>query len=190
VAAYELWLGPWCRVVEATEGEARAALPGDELLAAPAVLVTRAITIDAPRECVWPWLVQMGRDRGGFYSYTWIENLFGLGIHNAEEILPETQHLAAGDRVALSRRRFWLLVRHLESPRSLVFEVSRGGWVWIFHLAEAGAHGTRLLVRTRCGSSDSSTAASLVLRAVGASEVVMEQRMLRAIKHRAETSHW
>lgn len=65
------------------------ALPGDDAVAEPATQVTRGITIDAPAAAVWRWLVQIGADRGGFYSYDRLENLFGLGIHSADEIVPE-----------------------------------------------------------------------------------------------------
>ena len=78
---------PWQRNWGATEEEVTAALPGDELTPPPVDQCTRAITIAAPPEEVWPWLVQMGADRGGFYSYAWMENLFGLRIRNADRIL-------------------------------------------------------------------------------------------------------
>lgn len=88
-----------------------ASLPGDELLPAPTVVSTQAITINAPAESIWPWLVQLGKDRGGLYSYTVIENLFGLGIHNTDRVIPELQNLAVGDRVPLSKQRFAVFVR-------------------------------------------------------------------------------
>ncbi len=81
----------------ATGEEAREGLPGDELVAEPATQVTRAITIRAPRDVVWRWVVQLGADRGGFYSYDWLENLFRLGIHNADRVVPEWQHRAPAD---------------------------------------------------------------------------------------------
>src|SRR5437763_1782203 len=77
----------------ATRDEAGYGLPGDELIAAPAGQATRAVTINAPVGCVWPWLAQMGQGRGGAYTYDWIENLFGLGMHSADRILPELQQL-------------------------------------------------------------------------------------------------
>ena len=85
------WFLTWGTV----PSEQSAVLPGDELLVAPAMTTTRAITIDAPPEAVWPWLAQMGQGRGGFYSYDWLENVFGLGIHNADRIEPDWQELSA-----------------------------------------------------------------------------------------------
>lgn len=67
--------------------------------------MTRGITIDGTRAEVWPWLVQLGADRGGFYTHDWLENLSGLGIHSADGIVDQWQHLAVGDVVHADRRR-------------------------------------------------------------------------------------
>ncbi|HEY7362445.1 MAG TPA: hypothetical protein VH642_16635, partial [Streptosporangiaceae bacterium] len=93
---------PWlfrrqCLTWGATPEEAARELPGDDLLASPDVIATRAITIDAPPAAVWPWLVQMGSGRGGVYTYDWIENLFGLDMHSADRIVPEWQTMRVGD---------------------------------------------------------------------------------------------
>jgi hypothetical protein len=82
----------------ATAEEAAARLPGDELLEDADGVATRAITIDAPRSAVWPWIAQMGPSpRGGAYTYDWIENLLGLDMHSADLVLPEYQHPHVGD---------------------------------------------------------------------------------------------
>ena len=79
----------------ATDAEANARLPGDELLEEADGVATRAITIDAPASAVWPWIAQMGPSpRGGAYTYDWIENLLGLDMHSADRVLPEYQHPA------------------------------------------------------------------------------------------------
>src|SRR5215469_18080581 len=75
VATYPLWRN-WCLNWGATGEEATAPLPGDELLAKPTIVTTRAVLVDATAEAIWPWLVQMGPGRGGAYTYDWIENLF------------------------------------------------------------------------------------------------------------------
>ena len=97
---------PWlfrrtCLTWGATPEEVTGELPGDDLLPNPDILTTRAITIDAPPAAVWPWLVQMGSGRGGAYTYDWIENLFGLDMHSADEILPQFQDLKVGDELPL-----------------------------------------------------------------------------------------
>src|SRR5438067_2258314 len=83
----------------ARPGEVHGRYPGDELLPRPVSSTTYAITVAAPAESVWSWLVQIGHGRGGMYSYERLENLFGLDIHNAEEVRPEWQLLTAGDQV-------------------------------------------------------------------------------------------
>ena len=80
----------------ATDAEANARLPGDELLEQADGVATRAITINAPASAVWPWIAQMGPSpRGGAYTYDWIENLLGLDMHSTDRVLPEYQHPAS-----------------------------------------------------------------------------------------------
>jgi len=73
----------------ATPAETKRALPGDELVPEPRIQITHAVTIAAPVERVWPWLAQIGQDRGGFYSYEWLENLAGCEMRNADRVHPE-----------------------------------------------------------------------------------------------------
>src|SRR5262245_16975700 len=100
-AAYPLLLRRWCLTWGASAEEVGRELPGDDLLPVPDIVCTRAVTVDAPPSAIWPWLVQMGSGRGGAYTYDWIENLFGLGMHSADEILPEFQNLRLGDVLPL-----------------------------------------------------------------------------------------
>lgn len=73
---------------------------GDEPLPGPvADTTTCGVDVHAPPEAVWRWIVQIGQGRGGMYSYEWLENLFGLDIHNARDIREKWQHLAVGDQV-------------------------------------------------------------------------------------------
>ena len=92
-----------CLTWGATPDEVTRPLPGDDLLATPDIVSTRAVTIDAPPSAIWPWLVQMGSDRGGAYTYDWIENLFGLGMHSASTVLPEFQDVKVGDAFPLGQ---------------------------------------------------------------------------------------
>src|SRR6478735_10442999 len=86
----------------ATDEEASARLPGDELLEDADGVATRAIGIDAPPSAVWPWLAQMGPSpRGGVYTYDWIENLLGLNIHSVDHVMPELQNPQVGETIAL-----------------------------------------------------------------------------------------
>jgi hypothetical protein len=102
--AYPAVIRPWMMRWGATDEERHKPLPGDELVPDPLTTSTRAITVNAPVEVVWPWLMQMGTGRAGWYSYAWLENLLprcarGAEITNAERIIPEFQNLKVGDSI-------------------------------------------------------------------------------------------
>jgi hypothetical protein len=90
----------------ASDAEANARLPGDELLENADGVATRAITIDAPASPVWPWIAQMGPSpRGDAYTYDWIENLLGLDMHSTGRVLREHEHPRLGDTIGYGRNR-------------------------------------------------------------------------------------
>jgi hypothetical protein len=103
----------------ATDAEVNGSLPGDDIIAHPKWQYTQAITIGVAAEKVWPWLVQMGQRRGGFYSYQSLENLVGCDIHNANIIIPEFQHLEAGNNILL-HPKVPFPVALVESGRAIV----------------------------------------------------------------------
>ena len=164
LAAAGLALRRWQRAWLASDVGLNLPLPGDDHVAEPSSQLTRAITIDARPEEIWPWIVQLGADRGGFYSYDWLENLFGLGIHSAEEIVPEWQERATGDLVHADRAGTggWYVVE-LRPNDTLSMKVANvgqarpltrdegAGWefLWTFALRPLGDGGTRLLVREK-----------------------------------------
>jgi hypothetical protein len=176
----------------ATRAEVAQALPGDDLLPDATAESTMAITVDAPTNAVWPWLRQLGQDRGGFYSYEWAENLVGLDIHNADEILLEHQSLSVGDRIRLARAdRFpeaTLEVAALDPERSLVLEhtAEPTGWVWSFVLDPVDETTTRLLVRSRVRLPDNPLSRVAARTALDPVTFVMTRGMLRGIRARAE----
>jgi hypothetical protein len=196
---YQKLLRPWQERWGARDDEVRAALVGDELVAEPASQSTRAITIEAPPERVWPWVVQLGADRAGFYSYDWLEDLFGLGIHSADRVVPDWQHRSVGELVAAnaSGSGGWYVAKMVPG-QVLVLQLAdvahgrparrdgrtRWEFVWIFALQDQGDGRTRLLVRERAGFG--STAVRLLMGPVGMVSFVMTQKMLRGIKARAE----
>src|SRR3954449_2635219 len=132
VAAYRVPLRRWWLFWGATAEEVDRAMAGDELLPEPDLESTRAVAVDAPPEAVWPWLVQMGSGRGGAYTYDWIENLFGLGMHSADGILPQFQHLAIGEVLPVGPNGPGMCVKVVEPERALVFRSVDGTWVWEF----------------------------------------------------------
>ena len=106
LAGYDLLLRPWMREWGSTSEERKRPLPGDEVPADVLAHYTKALTIDAPAETVWPWLVQIGDRRAGFYSYDWVERLLFPGtVHRVEgersatQIHPELQDLHLGDAI-------------------------------------------------------------------------------------------
>lgn len=184
-ASYPLLLRRWCLTWGATAQEAARELPGDGLLATPDVVATRAISIDAPPAAIWPWLVQMGSGRGGAYTYDWIENLFGLDMHSADEILPQFQDLEVGDVLPLPGGPA-MRIEILQPERAMVARSEDGNWVWIFALSPA-AGATRLISRNRIATPGASPVARLAyLLLMEPGSLVMERRMLLGIKERAE----
>ncbi|MCZ2812090.1 hypothetical protein O2W15_11655 [Modestobacter sp. VKM Ac-2979] len=180
----------------ATADEVRSTLPGDDFVPEPAEQTTLAVSIDAPAERIWAWLVQIGQDRGGMYSYDVLENLVGLDIHSAEEIRDEWQHLAVGDHVVVVPEGFGPMpdgysftVALADPGRALVLRQSppEHPWngVWSFHVVPRRDGGCRLLsrMRTEVQPQRGLRIATRVLEPV---TLVMTRRMLQGIKERAE----
>jgi len=186
VIAYPLFFRRWCLTWGATAEEVSRKLPGDELLPEAGVVSTRAVTIDAPPAAVWPWLVQMGSGRGGAYTYDWIENLFGLHMHSAREILPQFQDLKVGDEVPMGPGRPVMRVEVCDPERTLTVRIADGNWVWIFALAAEDGR-TRLISRNRIATPGAPPPLRLFnLLVMEPGSLVMERKMLLSIKQRAE----
>jgi hypothetical protein len=120
---YALGRHRWVLSWGARPEETRRRLPGDAVVPDPVWSSTRAITIGAPVEAVWPWLAQMGQDRGGLYSYDWLENLAGLAIHSADRIHPEWQDVQVGDIVPFAPNQDTMVVTYVELNRALVWRI-------------------------------------------------------------------
>ncbi len=183
---YRLLLRDKCLTWGATPEEVSRPLPGDELMPDPDIVATRAVSIAAPPSAVWPWLVQMGSGRGGAYTYDWIENLLGLAMHSADQVLPQFQQLKVGDELELGPGRPKMRVEVLEPERTLTVRFEDGTWVWIFALTPEG-DGTRLISRNRIATPGISPLVRLFNRYVmEPGSLVMEVRMLNGIRERAE----
>lgn len=176
----------WIHTWGATDEEVARAMPGDELLSDPALIWTHGITILARPEEVWPWIAQIGDDRGGFYSYTFIENLIDPEdqYHNADEIILAFQNPQPGEGMIMD----YLTVRTVEPGQYLLAElagVAELGWTWIWHLYPSGEDATRLVVRMQIQpAAELGNPAITYVMDVGG--FVMERRMMEGIKIRAE----
>lgn len=181
-AVYRLLLRDPILTWGATNAEAAATLPGDELLPTADGVSTRAITINAPPSDVWPWIVQIGpAPRGGVYTYDWIENLLGLNMHSTREVLEEFQHPQLGDAIGFGGNK--MAIALLDPQRSLAWQSADGNWVWSFNLIEDGGR-TRFISRNRFRLPR-------VIDKIGMGpmipgSLVMERKMLLGIKERAE----
>ncbi len=176
-----------CMTWGATAEETGRQMPGDSFLPNPGMLSTRAVTIEAPPDAIWPWLVQMGSGRAGAYTYDWVENLFGLDMHSADSILPQFQDLKAGDVLPVGSSGPRLRVEILEPNAALVLRSEDGNWVWAFGLYREGEV-TRLVSRNRITAPDASRltrAFNLLIMEPGS--LIMERKMLLGIKERAES---
>lgn len=166
----------------ADKAEVEARLPGDELLEAPDGVSTRAVTVKAPPQAVWPWLAQMGpAPRGGAYTYDWIENLMGLNMHSVDHVLPEYQNPQVGDTIGLGSNRMRL--ERVEADRALAWRSEDGSWVWAFTLEPRNGK-TRLISRNRFRLPSLGTRIGML--PMEPASLVMERRMLMGIKQRAE----
>lgn len=175
--AYPSVIRPWMLRWRATDEERQKPLPGDELVLDALTTSTRAITVQAPVTAVWPWLAQSGQDRGGFYSYEWLENLAGYKMHNADRIHPEWQQRAIGDVVKLH----WALgtkVASFEPNRALVLE----GW-GAFVVEPLDDQRTRVILRSRTACGWSAVYEVLLIELP---HFLMERKMLLGLKKRAE----
>jgi hypothetical protein len=133
------------------------------------------------RKLIWTSL-------GGAYTYDWIENLFGLGMHSADEILPQFQHRTVGDLLPLGANGPGMRVEICDIERTLVFRSEDDHWVWIFGLYPYRA-GTRLVSRNRITVADAPPVWRVAYRMImEPGSLIMERRMLIGIKRRAESS--
>jgi hypothetical protein len=195
---------PWFRTWGATQAEAEGALPGDEIVpnADRRAGTTRALTIAAPVSAVWPWLAQLGQDRGGFYSFELLEDLVGCEMPGAERVYPEHQSWKPGDKL-------WMyppsklhglgsapLARY-EEGRVLAFATRRIGsqdpsafdGSWSFVLQPIDAATTRLLVRGRAAGGRGMLGTAFDRLVFDSVHFVMERKTMEGIKLRAEGGH-
>jgi hypothetical protein len=177
------WFAGW----GTTSEERSRVMLGDSVIESPTDVATQAVTVDAPPDKIWPWLAQMGYQRGGLYSYDWLDRLFGfLDRPSATRVLPQFQDLAVGDEISLGPRQT-LTVAATEPNRALVLRSSQHGmeWVWQFGLYPTDENHTRLV--SRGTERVSSLPGWLAMRVMEPGAFIMTRRMLLGVKERAET---
>jgi hypothetical protein len=200
-AVYWFVVRPWHLRWGATDAEVARALPGDELAPDARISSTHAITIQAAPAKVWPWLVQLGQGRGGFYSYDWIEDAMALEIHSADRIVPEYQELRVGDTIALAPDAFGLPVAILEPEQAMVLHgdlrlpggamppLKPGEYLaasWGFYLIGQADGATRLVERWRADYTPTVMNAVFYRAFLEPGAFLMQRKMLLGIKARAE----
>jgi hypothetical protein len=183
---------PWHRTWGSTQAELLMPLPGDRADRNAAFELQHAVTIDAPPEQVWPWLVQLGQDRAGFYSYDWLERAFGADIDNVSQVRAEWQQRRAGDFVPATQRSYlgglfgdeplgWR-VADVRPAHALVLE----NW-GAFVLVPTGDGGTRFIIRSTFSQPGIPVwAAALEFMTFELPHFIMERRMMLTIKTLAE----
>ena len=204
-AVVAMWeLRRWALRWGTTPEELARSWPGDELSPNATEVTTRAITIDVPADTVWSWLVQIGQDRAGFYSYTWLENFFRCAMPRVERIVPEWQQRTLGDIVWLARRD-----RYRGEARQKVVRIDRGrvlslaspsdwgrlvrretslGGTWTFNLVPVDPHTTRLVVRSRGPEAPTLLGRLFWVAVFEPAHFIMERKMMLRLKTLAEKS--
>jgi hypothetical protein len=208
---YALVIRPWQLRRGATDAEVRRSLPGDDLIPDPKCGYTQAITIKASVPEVWPWLVQIGYKRAGWYSHDFLHRLMGVAgsvddeRSSARRIIPELQDLKVGDVVEIGPGMGYV-VAGIEPQRTVILQsrVDTGKWEslsssdqlpekhlvssWVWLLEEIDEKTTRLIVRVRSDYSPGllSTLSAGIPNELGS--LVMQPKTLRVLKQRAEMS--
>ena len=177
---------PWMDRYGAMDEEINASYPGDELVPDPRITYTRAISIAATPEEIYPWIAQLGADKGGMCSYTWLEALIQCPQTNADRIHEEWQGLEVGDKVLMCPDENMppaYIVAMIEENQTIVLgHKEKNDWVevWQFNLVPQGDGTTRLVIRSR------SAAEGWFWDAIRPGEFIMMRRMMLGIKERAE----
>jgi hypothetical protein len=187
VAAFAMII-PWIYTWGATPEETAQTYRGDEILSTPIIVWTHAITINAPSARVWPWIIQMGDGRAGFYSYTFIENMVSgsNAYHNASQVVADWQNPSAGQVIITPM----LAIKDYkagewELASSVIPDL---GWTWMWQLTPLGTQGdqTRLQVRMRIQVPAGAASGTVVKNILHVGGFVMERAMMTGIKAHAE----
>jgi len=194
IVGYLTLLWPWMISWGATKEEQKKSLPGDDLVPQANIQTTKGLTIKARPEAIYPWLLQIGVDRGGMYSYDWLENLFGLKVHTVNRIVPEYQNVQIGDFWRFTPKDYilnpgpGLYVRELQANRAVLLSFGMENKPddanidsWQFVLEPQANGSTRLLLRSRMKMKP-----ELPIKLTYFIQFIMERKMMIEIRKRAE----
>ena len=176
---------PWQLRWGATPEELARRLPGDEIVRHPIFNATRAVTVNARPEDIWPWIIQLGFYRAGWYTYDVLDN---FGRRSAERIVPELQHMAVGDLVPFGPgKSAGIWVKEFVPNSSMVWwnkKEDRTTWVWSLDPLPDGR--TRLLTRVRAPLNWAEPVSAVWLVMLELADFPMMRKLLLGIKRRAE----
>jgi hypothetical protein len=188
-----------------TKEELQRELPGDELVKNVKGWYNHAITINATPANVWPWIAQLGQNKGGFYSYELLENIVGSKIHNADDIVPKFQDTVIGNNVAMTPKAAPYIVTAIEPGQVFVLQLRVNLQTqetvdntqplpakyqdssWVFFLEETTEGTTRLISRSRNDWNQSKTN-TFIYGMFGVISQAMDRKMLKGIKKRSEVN--
>ena len=179
---YRPWLVRW----GATDDEVNRTMPGDDIIANPSFNATRVVTVNASSQAIWPWLVQIGCKRAGWYSYDLVDN---LGVPSAERIIPEFQHIEVGQLIPFSPNgNMGMYVKDFAELKWMLWGDKENYSTWYWGLYPIDADHTRLVTRVRLHYRWlSPTIIFSLLLDIG--DIVMMRKCMLGIKLRAEKLH-
>lgn len=181
VAVYAWLVRPAHMRWGATDVELAMALPVDPYITPAQVVSTRAVTIEAPISTIWPWVLQLGQGRGGFYSYDWLENLFAADMHNVDHIIPELQNTTVGTQISLMHNGPYAVVSRIDPEQNFIMDQE-----WILTLMPVDEDTTRLVVRYAFEPGTHPLGRYYYWAIFEPAHFVMETGMMMGIKERAE----
>ncbi len=182
-SAYFAWIRPWQLHWGATDEELVRAMPGDNDVSAPSFDATRGVTVNAPSEAIYPWIVQIGMTRAGWYSYDLLDN---LGRHSTTRLIPELQQIYAGQTIPMSPDgKYGIYVKAFRENEWILWNDKGGDTTWFWGMYPAGENRTRLVTRVRMKYLWNSPAALFNLL-VEFGDLPMMRKCMLGIKERAE----
>jgi len=185
IPLYMFAIRPWHLRWGATDEEVNRPMPGDFLCTTPHLDSTRAVTIGATPEEIWPWIAQLGRGRAGWYSYDFIDN---PGRRSAKTILPQFQELNVGDYLPTGIGSGFKVI-DVEPNRFLVLQLCPEGGLTLALYPEESSSSTRLVSRIRIRWNLRDPKVAVMVAVVDPGDFVMMRKMMLGIKRRAEASH-